>query len=96
MVREPLTPADLHRGRELGRMLRRARGERTLLDVAVTAGISPETLRKIETGRIPTPSFSTVALLATEVGLSLDAIWRAVDGERQPGPLGRTSLDEAS
>jgi hypothetical protein len=36
-----------------------------------------ETLRKIETGRIPTPSFTTVALLASEVGLSLDAIWRA-------------------
>lgn len=79
MVREPLTSADLDRGRELGRMLREARGDRTLVDVAAGAGISPETLRKIETGRIPTPSFTTVAVLAAQIGLSLDAIWQNVE-----------------
>jgi DNA-binding XRE family transcriptional regulator len=79
MVRVPLTPDEIRRGREVGALLREARGERTLMDVAVGAGVSPETLRKIETGRIPTPSFTTVALLATQVGLSLDAIWRSVD-----------------
>jgi transcriptional regulator with XRE-family HTH domain len=82
MVRVPLTPDEIRRGRDLGAMLRRARGERTLLDVAGRAGISPETLRKIETGRIPTPSFTTVALLASEVGLSLDGIWRGLDDHR--------------
>jgi len=82
MVRVPLTPEEIRRGRDLGAMLRRARGERTLLDVAGRAGISPETLRKIETGRIPTPSFTTVALLASEVGLSLDGIWRGLDDHR--------------
>lgn len=55
-------------------MLRDARGERTLVQVALGAGISPETLRKIETGRIATPSFMIVASLAQELGLSLDAI----------------------
>ena len=55
-------------------MLRDARGERTLVQVALGAGISPETLRKIETGRIATPSFMIVASLARELGLSLDAI----------------------
>lgn len=89
MVREPLSPADLHRGRELGALLRRARGERTLMDVAVAAGVSPETLRKIETGRIPTPSFATVAQLAVEVGLSLDAIWDHLTPAA--GPLERAS-----
>ena len=82
MVRVPLTPDEIRRGRDLGAMLRRARGERTLLDVAGRAGISPDTLRKIETGRIPTPSFTTVALLASEVGLSLDGIWRGLDDHR--------------
>ena len=82
MVRVPLTPDEIRRGRDLGAMLRRARGERTLLDVAGRAGISPETLRKIETGRIPTPSFTTVALLASEVGLSLDGIWRGLNDHR--------------
>lgn len=59
-------------------MLRHARGERTLVQVAFGAGISPETLRKIETGRIATPSFVIVASLAEELGLSLDAIQRTL------------------
>jgi transcriptional regulator with XRE-family HTH domain len=91
MVRVPLTADEIRRGQEVGALLREARGERTLLDVAVRAGISPETLRKIETGRIPTPSFTTVGLLAAEVGLSLDAIWRKV--EIDPGAADPTVAD---
>ncbi len=89
MVRVPLTPDEVRRGQQLGRMLRAARGERKLTDVATSAGISPETLRKIETGRIPTPSFTTVALLAAEIGLSLDVIWRNVDSARARGEPAR-------
>ncbi len=55
-----------------------------MLDVALAAGVSPETLRKIETGRIATPSFATIAALAGVVGLSLDALWAEV----QPAPSG--------
>ncbi|WP_144712221.1 helix-turn-helix transcriptional regulator [Curtobacterium pusillum] len=78
MVRLPLTPVDVERGRRLGALLRGARGQRSMLDVALAAGVSPETLRKIETGRIATPSFGTVAAVAEVVGLSLDAVWREV------------------
>ncbi|OLT15193.1 transcriptional regulator [Pseudonocardia sp. CNS-139] len=74
MVRVPLSPADRERGERLGALLREARGDRSLTDVAAAAGISAETLRKIETGRIPTPAFVTVAALATTLGLSLDAL----------------------
>jgi transcriptional regulator with XRE-family HTH domain len=74
MVRVPLTPADRERGERLGVLLREARGERSLTDVATAAGISAETLRKIETGRIPTPAFFTVSALATALGLSLDTL----------------------
>ncbi len=74
MVRVPLTPSDRERGVRLGRLLRDARGERSIVEVAGAAGISAETLRKIETGRIPTPAFFTVAALATTLGLSLDAM----------------------
>lgn len=74
MVRVPLTPADRERGERLGLLLREARGDRSLVDVAAAAGISAETLRKIETGRIPTPAFFTVAALADALGLSLDTI----------------------
>ena len=74
MVRVPLTPADRERGERLGLLLRAARGDRSLVDVAAAAGISAETLRKIETGRIPTPAFFTVAALATTLDLSLDIL----------------------
>jgi transcriptional regulator with XRE-family HTH domain len=74
MVRVPLTPADRERGERLGQLLREARGDRSLVEVAAAAGISAETLRKIETGRIPTPAFFTVAALATALDLSLDIL----------------------
>lgn len=35
-----------------------------MVEIAASAGISAETLRKIETGRAPTPAFFTVAALA--------------------------------
>ncbi|MGW0734504.1 helix-turn-helix domain-containing protein [Streptomyces sp. NPDC002851] len=74
MVRTPLTPEERERGERLGRLLREARGERSMVEVAAGAGISAETLRKIETGRAPTPAFFTVAALAGELGLSLDEV----------------------
>lgn len=86
MVRLPLTPAEVERGERLGVVLRRARGERSMLDTALAAGISPETLRKIETGRVATPAFPTVAAIAGVVGLSLDDVWAEItrpDGEVQ-------------
>ncbi|MCX5045906.1 helix-turn-helix transcriptional regulator [Aldersonia sp. NBC_00410] len=74
MVRLPLTPEQLAAGKRLGQQLRQARGDRTLADVAEAAGISPETLRKIETGRMATPAFTTVAALARVLPLSLDGL----------------------
>ena len=74
MVRSPLTPQQLAAGKRLGAFLRQARGERTLADVASAASISPETLRKIEHGRIPTPAFFTVVAIARAVQLPIDAL----------------------
>ncbi|MFJ8542741.1 helix-turn-helix domain-containing protein [Streptomyces sp. NPDC093586] len=74
MVRTPLTPEERERGEQLGRFLRAARGERSMTEVAAEAGISAETLRKIETGRAPTPAFFTVAALAGALGLSMDEL----------------------
>jgi transcriptional regulator with XRE-family HTH domain len=79
MVRVPLTPSDRERGQRLGRILRDARAERSIVDVAGSAGISAETLRKIETGRIPTPAFFTVSALAATLELSLDALAGAME-----------------
>ncbi|AUY53335.1 helix-turn-helix transcriptional regulator [Streptomyces sp. CB01881] len=72
MVRTPLTPWERDRGERFGALLREARGARSMVEVAAAAGISSETLRKIETGRAPTPAFFTVAALAYALGLSLD------------------------
>jgi transcriptional regulator with XRE-family HTH domain len=72
MVRTPLTPEERERGEQLGRLLREARGARSMAEVAAEAGVSAETLRKIETGRAPTPAFFTVAALARVLGLSMD------------------------
>lgn len=87
MVRTPLTPAERARGERLGRLLREARGARSMTAVAAEAGISSETLRKIETGRAPTPAFFTVAALAAVLGLSLDDLNEAC----APLPLSATA-----
>jgi transcriptional regulator with XRE-family HTH domain len=88
MVRLPLTPDDVDRGRRLGALLRRARGERTLLAVALDAGVSPETLRKIESGRVATPAFPTIAAIADALGLSLDEAWAEVRRAGDPALAG--------
>jgi DNA-binding Xre family transcriptional regulator len=76
MVRNPLTPAQVAAGRRLGQALRAARADRSLTDVAVAAGISPETLRKIETGRLPSPAFGTVVQLCQTLDIDIDDIAR--------------------
>lgn len=74
VVRLPLSVVDLERGRLLGAALREARGTRTMVEVAAAAGVSVETLRKIETGRSPSPEFFTVVRLGFALGLSLDRL----------------------
>ncbi|MBC3193248.1 helix-turn-helix transcriptional regulator [Pseudonocardia sp. C8] len=80
MVRVPLTADDHERGRRLGRLLREARGPRSMTSVAASAGISVETLRKIESGRVPTPAFFTIAALAAELDLPLGDLAAACEG----------------
>lgn len=89
MVRLPLTPADVERGQRLGALVRLARGERSMLQTALDAGVSPETLRKIESGRVATPAFATIAAIADVLGLSLDEVWAEINRpERDVEPAG--------
>jgi transcriptional regulator with XRE-family HTH domain len=74
MVRPPLSPQERARGERLGMLLREARGQRSMTEIAAVSGVPVETLRKIETGRIATPAFFTVAALAAAVGLSLEDV----------------------
>jgi transcriptional regulator with XRE-family HTH domain len=54
-----------------------------MLETALDAGVSPETLRKIESGRVATPAFPTIAAIADVLGLSLDVVWAEIS---QPEP----------
>jgi transcriptional regulator with XRE-family HTH domain len=55
-----------------------------MLETALDALVSPETLRKIESGRVATPAFPTIAAIADVLGLSLDAVWAEIN-EPPPG-----------
>ncbi|MBU2664065.1 helix-turn-helix transcriptional regulator [Actinoplanes bogorensis] len=74
MVRQPLTPEQIAAGQRLGAALRVARAGRSLVEVAVAAGISPETLRKIEAGRLPAPAFGTVVGLSRALDIPLSEL----------------------
>ncbi len=50
-----------------------------MLMTALDARVSPETLRKIESGRVATPAFPTIAAIAEVLSLSLDAVWAAIN-----------------
>lgn len=82
MVRQPLTREQIEAGRRLGALLRDARGDRDPAEVAHAAGISPETLRKIETGRLPSPGFGTIVCLGEALGVPVQELattWRGGD-----------------
>ncbi|MGW0549178.1 transcriptional regulator [Streptomyces altiplanensis] len=76
MARLPLTPTEVARGQRLGALPRRARGERSMLEIALDARVPPEALKKIESGRLATPAFPTTAAITDALGLSLDAARR--------------------
>jgi transcriptional regulator with XRE-family HTH domain len=86
MVRQPLTAAQIAAGQRVGAALRAARADRGLVEVALAAGISPETLRKIEAGRLPAPAFGTVVSLSQALNVPLSDladIWLADTPVRQ-------------
>ncbi|MFJ3337964.1 helix-turn-helix domain-containing protein [Streptomyces sp. NPDC086766] len=92
MVRVPLSPQERQRGERFGILLRQARGDRSMVDVAAAAGVSAETLRKIETGRAPTPAFFTVAALAQALHLSLDDLAAACAEDAEGGEGGEQAM----
>lgn len=69
-----LTEAERARGIRLGETLREARGDRPATEVAAASGVPVDTLRKIESGRIPTPAFFTVVALARALDLPIERL----------------------
>jgi transcriptional regulator with XRE-family HTH domain len=92
MVRTPLTEEQRDRGKALGQVLRAARGPRSAASVAHEAGISLDTLRKIERGAIAAPAFFTVAALARVLNLDLSELARTLDDfDDRPRPADLTA-----
>jgi transcriptional regulator with XRE-family HTH domain len=63
-----------------------------MTEVALASGVSVDALRKIESGRVPTPALFTVAALAAALGLSLDTLVRQahrVTSGAEPGVSSR-------
>ena len=50
-----------------------------MVEVAAASGVPVETLRKIESGRIPTPAFFTIVALAAELDLPLTQVVAACE-----------------
>ncbi|GAB3555263.1 transcriptional regulator with XRE-family HTH domain [Actinopolyspora lacussalsi] len=96
MVRVPLSSDEMDRGRRLGAMIRAARGPESMNRTAEKAGISVETLRKIETGRIPTPAFFTIAALAGVLNISLDRLALHTDTAPDDPPHDESGRADAS
>jgi DNA-binding Xre family transcriptional regulator len=88
MVRIPLTADQIESGRRLGVLLRQARAGREPAAIAQAAGISPETLRKIEVGRMPSPGFGTVLALCEALDLPIEraaSVWTGESADRLAG-----------
>ena len=65
-----------------------------MLTTALEARVSPETLRKIESGRVATPAFPTIAAIADVLGLSLDEVWAEIN--RPAAPARTPAMNEAA
>ena len=90
-MRNKLTELDRLYGQRVGKQIAdaRAKAGEPAQAVAETAAVSIDALRSIETGRVPTPSFLTVARIAGVLGLSLDDLHAKAAGlwhRREPGP----------
>lgn len=71
MPRVRLTDEDRRRGIALGAAIQSWRGAESASSLALRAGVSVDTLRKIEQGGIPSPGFFLVARLADAIGVDL-------------------------
>jgi len=74
MGRRLVSEAERSHGERLGRILaeRREGSQRSAAEIARASDVSLDAVRSLETGRVPTPGFLTVARLAGALGLSLD------------------------
>jgi transcriptional regulator with XRE-family HTH domain len=85
MTGKALRKDQLVEGRRLADALRAARERRAepQTELAAATGISVDAIRKLEQARVPSPSFFTVARMARELNVRLDALADDALGQRQ-------------
>lgn len=78
MTRMAISERDGEHGRRLGKLIAesRARQDKSGQELATSSAVSIDTVRSLESGRVPSPSFLTIARLAGVLGLSLDELHR--------------------
>jgi transcriptional regulator with XRE-family HTH domain len=54
-----------------------------MVEIAARASISVETLRKIETGRSPSPEFFTIVRICAALGITTDELNRSASQARK-------------
>ena len=89
MGRKAVSERDHAHGRRLGQLIADSRRtqNRSAPELAVESAVSIDAVRSLENGRVPLPSFLTIARLARALGLSLDQLHLHAS---QPGDLERT------
>jgi transcriptional regulator with XRE-family HTH domain len=79
MARRALSEVEQEHGRQLGLLIaqRRAARHRSAPELARESEVSIDAVRSLEVGRVPTPTFLTVARLAEALEMSLDELHAA-------------------
>lgn len=89
-MRRKLDQFEIAHGRHIGAVLarERERAEVSAAEIARASAVSLDAIRSLETGRVPTPGFLTVARLADALSISLDELHAqasaSADGEETP------------
>ncbi len=87
-MRRKLDRFEVAHGRHIGVALarERERAEVSAAEIARASDVSLDAIRSLETGRVPTPGFLTVARLAAALCISLDELHAqasaSADGEQ--------------
>ncbi|SHT89637.1 helix-turn-helix domain-containing protein [Mycobacteroides abscessus subsp. abscessus] len=84
MVRKYRSPEETALGRSLGQELQRQRHGRTAEAIAQSAGVSLDTLRRVERGAVASPGFFLVGQIAQVLDVSLDDLFRATKNNAKP------------
>ncbi|WP_158375168.1 helix-turn-helix domain-containing protein [Cellulosimicrobium cellulans] len=83
MPRPALTEEERANGRALGSVLRALRGSASAAQIAASAGVSLDTLRKLEQGAVAAPGFFLVVRLAGALGTTPNYLVAQVDRQRE-------------